>query len=110
MHIHELKTARLFEFCISAPFYSLNMLKEARLAKKYGNFVGKTFQIVDDIIDADQDQDNKNILNYITKNDALDLCHTYKTQADRYLSKIFPSNKNKLSEIFNYIISQADCA
>ena len=110
LHIHELKTARLFEFCISAPFYSLNMVREARLAKKYGNFIGRTFQIVDDIIDADQDQDSKNILNYISKNDALDLCYTYKTQAGRCLDKIFPTNKHKLSEIFNYIISQADRA
>ncbi len=84
------------------------MVKEAKVAKKYGNLVGRTFQIIDDVIDADQDQDNKNILNYITKNDALDLCHAYKIQAGSYLSKIFPTNNNKLSEIFNYIISQAD--
>ena len=108
LRIHELKTAKLFEFCISAPFYSLNMAKEAKVAKKYGNLVGRTFQIIDDVIDADQDEDTKNILNYITKNDALDLCHTYKIQADRYLSKIFPANNNKLSEIFNYIICQVD--
>ena len=108
LYIHELKTAKLFEFCISAPFLTLNDNKRSKLAIKYGNLLGKTFQIVDDIIDADQDEDNKNILNYMSKEEAILMCNDYKTQGDRYLSKLFPRKDNKLSHMFDYIIRQAD--
>ena len=64
LHIHELKTAKLFEFCVSAPFIDLDDTNKANIARKYGNLLGRSFQIVDDIIDQDQDEDNKNILNY----------------------------------------------
>ena len=40
--------------------------------------------------------------------DALLLCNEYKVKADKYLNKLFPKKDNKLSEIFNYIIEQAD--
>ena len=70
--------------------------------------MGRSFQIVDDIIDQDQDEDNKNILNYMSKRDALELCNEYKVKADKYLNKLFPKKDNKLPEIFNYIIEQAD--
>ena len=78
------------------------------MARKYGNLLGKSFQIVDDIIDQDQDEDNKNILNYMCKEDALALCYEYKVKADKYLKKLFPKKDTKLSGIFNYIIEQAD--
>ena len=50
----------------------------------------------------------KNILNYMSKADALLLCNEYKVKADKHLNKLFPKKDNKLSEIFNYIIQQAD--
>ena len=78
------------------------------IARKYGNFLGRCFQIVDDIIDQDQDEDNKNILNYMSKADALLLCSDYKVKADKYLKKLFPKKDTKLPEIFDYIIEQAD--
>ena len=108
LHIHELKTAKLFEFCVSAPFIDLDETNKANIARKYGNLLGRSFQIVDDIIDQDQDEDNKNILNYMSKRDALVLCNEYKVKADKYLNKLFPKKDNKLPEIFNYIIEQAD--
>jgi len=108
LHIHELKTAKLFEFCVSAPFLDLHDTNKANIAKKYGNLLGRSFQIVDDIIDQDQDEDNKNILNYMSKEDALALCYEYKVKADRYLNKLFTKKDTKLPEIFNYIIEQAD--
>ena len=107
LHIHELKTAKLFEFCVSAPFIDL-MIQKTNIARKYGNLLGRSFQIIDDIIDQDQDEDNKNILNYMSKEDALQLCNEYKVKADKYLNKLFPKKHNKLSEIFSYIINQAD--
>jgi len=106
LHIHELKTAKLFEFCTLAPFLIINDKANANTARKYGNLIGRSFQIIDDIIDQDQDEDNKNILNYMSKKDALSLCYEYKTKADSYLKRLF-SKKNKLSEIFDYIINQA---
>ena len=108
LHIHELKTAKLFEFCVSAPFIDLGDTNKAYIARKYGNLLGRSFQIIDDIIDQDQDEDNKNILNYMSKDDALLLCNQYKVRADKYLNKLFTKKGNKLSEIFSYIIEQAD--
>ncbi len=108
LHIHELKTAKLFEFCISAPYIASDNKDKVILARKYGNLLGRCFQIVDDIIDQDQDEDNKNILNYMDRDDALSLCYEYKFKADKYLNKLFPKNNNNLSDIFSYIIQQAD--
>jgi len=108
LHIHELKTAKLFEFCIAAPYIASGEKANVNNARKYGNLLGKCFQIVDDIIDQDQDEDNINILNYMTKEEALLLCNEYKYTADKYLNKLFPEKHNNLSNIFNYIINQAD--
>ena len=108
LHIHELKTAKLFEFCISAPFIINNDSIKTNAARKYGNLLGRSFQIIDDIIDADQDEDNKNILNYMSKTQAISLCNEYKNEGDKYLVKLFPRKNTKLSEMFGYIINQAD--
>lgn len=108
LHIHELKTAKLFEFCISAPFIAIDEKDKVNSARKYGNLLGRCFQIVDDIIDQDQDEDNKNILNYMSKEEALLLCNDYKNKADKYLKKLFYKKDNKLSDIFAYIIEQAN--
>ena len=85
LHIHELKTAKLFEFCICAPFIINNDSMKTRTARKYGNLLGRSFQIIDDIIDADQDEDNKNILNYMSKTQAIALCNEYKDEGDKQL-------------------------
>ena len=76
-------------------------------ARAYGNLLGRCFQIVDDIIDHDQDEDNKNILNYMSKEEAILLCNDYKNKADKFLNKLFLKKSNKLSDIFSYIIKQA---
>ena len=107
LHIHELKTAKLFEFCISAPYIALGDEVNVNSARAYGNLLGRCFQIVDDIIDHDQDEDNKNILNYMSKEEAILLCNDYKNKADKFLNKLFPKKSNKLSDIFSYIIKQA---
>ena len=44
----------------------------------------------------------------MSKDDALLLCNQYKVRADKYLNKLFTKKGNKLSEIFSYIIEQAD--
>lgn len=108
LHIHELKTAKLFEFCICAPFIINNDSMKTKTARKYGNLLGRSFQIIDDIIDADQDEDNKNILNYMSKTQAIALCNEYKDEGDKHLVRLFPQKNTKLSEMFSYIINQAD--
>ena len=39
LHIHELKTAKLFEFCISAPYIALGDKANINHARKYGNLL-----------------------------------------------------------------------
>ena len=43
----------------------------------------------------------------MSKEEAILMCNDYKTQGDRYLSKLFPRKDNKLSHMFDYIIRQA---
>ncbi len=51
--MHELKTARLFEFCSTAPLVlsGKSNLSNLRQYKKYGNNFGLIFQATDDLID-----------------------------------------------------------
>jgi geranylgeranyl pyrophosphate synthase len=107
LNIHELKTAKLFEFSVAAPFMIIGDKKRIKIAKSYGLLLGKTFQIIDDLIDQDQDQDACNILNYITREKALSYCYEYRNEANKYLEKLMLDYENKLSDIFDYIIAQA---
>ena len=68
--------------------------------------MGKVFQIIDDLIDEDQDQDACNILNYISREEALSYCHEYRNQANKYLKKLMLNNENRLLDIFDYIVDQ----
>jgi len=107
LNIHELKTAKLFEFSVAAPFMIICDTKRIKIAKHYGLLLGKTFQIIDDLIDQDQDQDACNILNYITKEKALSYCYEHRNEANKHLKKLMLDNENRLSDIFDYIIDQA---
>ena len=107
LNIHELKTAKLFEFSVTAPFIIICDKKRIKFAKRYGLLLGKTFQIIDDLIDQDQDEDACNILNYISKEKAISYCYEYRNEANKYLKKLMLNNENRLSDIFDYIIDQA---
>ena len=106
--IHELKTARLFEFCIAAPFIISNKSKkQITVSRKYGKIIGKIFQIIDDIHDYEYKNDELiNILNVMTKDEALMKCHDYEKQADIYRKQIFSNEKNKMREILTFIINR----
>ena len=80
---------------------------KTKTARKYGNLLGRSFQIIDDIIDADQDEDNKNILNYMSKIKLLHFAMNTKMKEINILLDYFQKN-TKLSEMFSYIINQAD--
>ena len=106
--IHELKTAKLFEFCTSAPFIiDHHDKKQIHAARMYGKIIGKIFQIIDDIHDYEHKNDELiNILNVMTKSNALKKCHDYEMQAESYRKKIFPSNDNKMNNILSFIINR----
>ena len=106
--IHELKTARLFEFCTSAPLIiTYESSNKINLARKYGKIIGKIFQIIDDIHDyAHKSNELINILNVMTKDDALLTCQKYEMQAESYRKKIFPNGSDKMKDILSFIINR----
>ena len=106
--IHELKTARLFEFCTSAPLIiTYESSNKINLARKYGKIIGKIFQIIDDIHDyAHKSNELINILNVMTKDDALLRCQKYEMQAESYRKKIFPNGSDKMKDILSFIINR----
>jgi geranylgeranyl pyrophosphate synthase len=104
--IHELKTAKLFEFSVAAPFMIICDKKRTKLAKRFGLLLGKTFQIIDDLIDEDQDKDACNILNYISREKALTYCNDNRNEATKCLKKLKLNNENRLLDIFDYIVNQ----
>jgi geranylgeranyl diphosphate synthase type II len=106
LNIHELKTAKLFEFSVAAPFMIVQDMRRLKIAKRYGLLLGKTFQIIDDLIDQDQDEDACNILNYISKEKALSYCYEYRNEATKHLKKLMLDNENRLSDIFDFIVYQ----
>ena len=106
--IHDLKTARLFEFCVAAPFIISNKTKqEIKISRNYGKIIGKVFQIIDDIHDYENKSNEYiNILNVITKDEALKRCYDYEIEADSLRKKIIPNNKNRMKDILSFIINR----
>ena len=106
--IHEQKTAKLFEFCIAAPFIISNKSqREIDLSRKYGKIIGTIFQIIDDIHDYEnKDNEYINILNVMTKDDALEKCYRYEEEANSLREKLIPNKKNKMNDILSFIINR----
>ncbi len=106
-NIHELKTARLFEFCVAAPFIISNKSRqEIKLSRDYGKIIGKIFQIIDDIHDYENKNNELiNILNITSKEDALKKCYKYEIEADSLRMKLIRS-KNKMKDILSFIINR----
>lgn len=108
LKMHELKTAKLFEFCLVAPFIIAGKNKKTiELSRQYGKTIGKIFQIIDDICDFEED-DHNNILKYYNKSHALDLCRKYQNQANSSFQNILSKRNNKLTDIIEFIINQAN--
>jgi len=106
--IHELKTAKLFEFCTAAPFIISNQTqKKINASRKYGKIIGKIFQIIDDIHDYEHKSNEFiNILNVMTKDEALRECDHYEKQAESYRKRIFSDDINKMKDILTFIINR----
>ena len=106
--IHELKTAKLFEFCTSAPFIINNEnSKKINASRRYGKIIGQIFQIIDDIHDYEHKSNEFiNILNIMTKDEALEKCKKYEFKAESYREKIFSSKNNKMKDILSFIINR----
>ena len=109
LELHEMKTAKLFEFCCAAPFIiSGKDKKTINVARNYGKLIGKIFQIIDDILDFEEDDDCNNILNHYDRAEALSLCSKYKEDADRSFKKILQTRNNRAKDILEFIIKQAN--
>jgi geranylgeranyl pyrophosphate synthase len=109
LELHEMKTAKLFEFCCAAPFIiSGKDKKTINVARNYGKLIGKIFQIIDDILDFEEDDDCNNILNHYDRAEALSLCSKYKEDADRSFKKILQTRDNRAKDILEFIIKQAN--
>jgi geranylgeranyl pyrophosphate synthase len=106
--IHEQKTARLFEFCLAAPFIiSKKSRQEINMSRKYGKIIGTIFQIIDDVHDYEnKDNEYINILNVMTKDDALEKCYRYEAEANVLGEKLIPNKKNKMNDILSFIINR----
>ena len=106
--IHEQKTARLFEFCLAAPFIISNKSRqEINMSRKYGKIIGTIFQIIDDVHDYEnKNNEYINILNIMTKDDALKKCSTYEAEANSLREKLIPNKKNRMNDILSYIINR----
>ena len=106
--IHEQKTARLFEFCLAAPFIISNKSqKEINMSRKYGKIIGTVFQIIDDVHDYEnKDNEYINILNVMTKDDAIEKCYRYEVEANSLREKLLPNKKNRMNDILSFIINR----
>ena len=106
--IHEQKTARLFEFCLAAPFIISNRSRrEIEMSREYGKIIGTIFQIIDDVHDYEnKDNEYINILNVMTKDDALEKCYRYEAEANALSEKLIPNKKNRMNDILSFIINR----
>ena len=77
------------------------------MSRKYGKIIGKVFQIIDDVHDYDNKSNEFiNILNIITKDEALKRCHDYELEAEMLREKIIPNKKNRMKDILSFIINR----
>ena len=96
VNMHELKTARLFEFCSCAPLImsNVNDIKISKQVQKYGKNFGLIFQATDDLIDVignkvitgketqkDLKKNKGNIFKYKTQEDIKRYCIDLATKA-----------------------------
>jgi len=118
VNMHELKTAKLFEFCSCAPLImsNINDIKISKQAQKYGKNFGLIFQATDDLIDVignkvitgketqkDLKKNKGNIFKYKTQEDIKKYCISLATKATS--SSTYFSCKDSLlyKLIFNII-------
>ena len=69
--------------------------------------IGKIFQIIDDIHDYEHNSNELiNILNVMTKDDALLRCQRYEMQAESYRKKLFSNGSDRMRDILSFIINR----
>jgi len=102
LKMHYLKTARLFEFCTSAPFIMLGSSnKEINQAKLYGKNFGLIFQATDDLLDfiGDKKKLGKATNKDLMKNKGSILLFKNETEVKEYCIKL-AKQATKRSTIF----------
>ncbi len=119
LQMHYLKTARLFEFCVSAPFIMMGSSdKEMIQAKLYGKNFGLIFQATDDLLDSigtkkklgkttnkDLMQNKGSILLFKDKNEVKKYCTQLAKQATNKTT-IFGDKSFILNELIFSIIDR----
>ena len=120
INMHELKTAKLFEFCTCAPLIMSDVIdkKISKQAKKYGRNFGLIFQATDDLIDVignktltgketqkDFKKNKGNIFKYKTQEDINSYCVDLATKATSN-SAYFRGKDSLLYRLIFYIINR----
>ena len=120
LKMHELKTARLFEFCLIAPLILSGKSNPAKLRyyKKYGKNFGLIFQATDDLIDnigdknitgkktqKDLKKNKGNIMKYKSIHDIKNYCLKLANNAT-HSSSPFSDVTNPLNTLIFHIINR----
>ena len=116
--MHEQKTARLFEFCMMAPFILCNSRtsKKMEYLRTYGNNFGLIFQATDDLLDSigkkkilgknvhkDLKKNKGNIMKYKSKDDVKRYCNKLATAAT-YKPQMFKEKNSFFRSLIFHII------
>ena len=120
INMHELKTAKLFEFCVCAPLIMSDIIdkKILKQAQKYGRNFGLIFQATDDLIDVmgskaltgketqkDFKKNKGNIFKYKTQEDINSYCIDLATKATLNTA-YFSCKDSLLYKLIFYIINR----
>ena len=77
------------------------------MSRRYGKIIGTVFQIIDDVHDYEnKDNEYINILNVMTKDDAIGKCYRYEVEANSLREKLLPNKKNRMNDILSFIINR----
>ena len=118
--MHELKTSKLFEFCMVAPLILSNnrSTKKMKELRTYGKNFGLIFQATDDLLDytgkkrilgksaqKDLKRNKGNIMKYKSISGVKSYCYDLANSSSD-LQILFNSKKNILNELIFHIIDR----
>ena len=118
--MHELKTSKLFEFCMMAPLILSNnkSIKKIKELRTYGKNFGLIFQATDDLLDntgkkrilgksaqKDLKKNKGNIMKYKSISEVKSYCYDLANSSPD-LQTFFPSKNNIFNELIFHIIER----
>jgi geranylgeranyl pyrophosphate synthase len=99
--MQSLKTGEFFAFCTSLGAMLCGSKKDYDAYKQYGHALGKIYQIVDDVLDAGQDDANSVLSFFASADDALQFAKSIANDACKDIKQ------EHLSDFLHYIITLA---